>query len=78
MGTASGFSKRSLCPCSLLQDLLPSLCSGALQLGHMAEAVELQGGPHPFEQLPPADLALYVPYVFTRIAGKRSVIAASG
>jgi len=40
----------------------------------MAEAIELQGGPHPFERLPPADPALYVPYVFACIAGKKAKI----
>jgi len=55
----------------LLQGPLPSLPSGALQLRHLAEAIELQGSPHPFEQLSPADLALYVPHVFAHIVGKK-------
>jgi len=51
-----------------------ALRPGTLQLGHLAEAVELQGGPHPCEQLPPADLALYVPDVFAHIVGKKAKI----
>jgi len=61
----------------LLQDLFPSLCPGALQPGRPAEAVELQGGPHPFEQLPPADPALDIPYVFADIVSEGAVIAAA-